>query len=592
MTNAATYNNVSQPSAKGQTYTAARVEERIFQERRQGSASAVGCNANNDDASVRSLNANNHAGNGNNNYAGAFADILSSPASCQAMTNTTDSREVTDAHGWSDYGLPYWGDSAESDTTANREDIFSELRSANSKRKLKHLKRFFTDEEVISAAFDRTMKRTHTAKKNKAWYLAHKGDICKRIRQEMQDETYCPKPPVGRVIVKKGKGDKDRNAIIFDMYDRIVHNLILIVIEQKMRHLFVRNIYSGIVGRSITSNDKRYCMLNQIRHWVQGHPDAWVGQTDVRHFYESLDIKTTLGIMFKTIVCPFTRWLLLTAFSKVDRLPIGGTLSQMMAMLVLMECDKEILSRFNVFYCAFGDNRLMGGDKQEVRRAMSWQMSYYESALGLHVKGDYQMRKVKDGFTFCKYHYYKSYVSVRAEIRRRAIRGMLRGQQHYAGYKGMLMKTDSRRLMNLIENDIMYLTNKHGMTCRTQRGDAVKLRDLEDGTVIVPYEFEFELSKAKMRDKGVTEDEARKNANYYSFVRITYIAIKPDGEKRLCHSNEGSEEIVGFFCLVEEGKTELHQKLTVKHQGVKSYFAEYHTTKQEACELICKELGI
>ena len=38
--------------------------------------SVVGCNANNSHVSARTANCNNHAGNGNNNYAGAFAVIL------------------------------------------------------------------------------------------------------------------------------------------------------------------------------------------------------------------------------------------------------------------------------------------------------------------------------------------------------------------------------------------------------------------------------------------------------------------------------------------------------------------------------------
>lgn len=36
-------------------------------------ASVAGCNANNSNASLRTLNANNSAGNANSNYAGAFA---------------------------------------------------------------------------------------------------------------------------------------------------------------------------------------------------------------------------------------------------------------------------------------------------------------------------------------------------------------------------------------------------------------------------------------------------------------------------------------------------------------------------------------
>ena len=63
-------------------------------------------------------------------------------------------------------------------------------------------------------------------------------------------------------------------------------------------------------------------------------------------------------------------------------------------------------------------------------------------------------------------------------------------------------------------------------------------------------------------------------------------------QKRLCHSTEGSDEIVEFFRLVVNGTAELHQRLHVKHDGTKVFFDEYHTTKQEACELICAELGI
>ena len=50
----------------------------------------------------------------------------------------------------------------------------------------------------------------------------------------------------------------------------------------------------------------------------------------------------------------------------------------------------------------------------------------------------------------------------------------------------MLLKTDSARLRHMIENNYMKLVNKHGMTVTTQRGDKVKLRDLADGSEVVP----------------------------------------------------------------------------------------------------------
>lgn len=246
-------------------------------------------------------------------------------------------------------------------------------------------------------------------------------------------------------------------------------------------------------------------------------------------------------------------------------------------MFVLVIADREVLRRYKVNLFGFGDNRLLCGEKKEVREAMSFLMSFYAGRFSLKVKGDYQMRRVNDGFRFCKYDYKQGFVHVRAEMRRRAIRGKAAGWKHYAGYRGMLLKTDSARLRHMIENNYMKLVNKHGMTVTTQRDDKVKLRDLADGSEVVPVEFSIEPSEAKAKEGYM--------------VRLTYIHLL-NGQKRLCHSIEGSEKIVEFFRLVVNGTAELHQRLHVKHDGTKVFFDEYHTTKQGACELICAELGI
>ena len=92
------------------------------------------------------------------------------------------------------------------------------------------------------------------------------------------------------------------------------------------------------------------------------------------------------------------------------------------------------------------------------------------------------------------------------------------------------------------------------------------------------------VGKSEGKEKQTDGEEAM-------MVRMTYVAIN-DGEKRLYHSTEGSEEIVGFFQLVDEGKAELRQKLHIVTNGTKVAFAEYHTTAEEACDIICKELDI
>lgn len=550
--------------------------------------SVVGCNADESNASARTLHCNNPAGNDNSNFAGAFAvnnKFGKHLVSQVANLKITDSPVAMGGQGRCDYDFPPFvniddenGKTAESNATATIKDaVLHDLAIANKKRKLKNLKRFFVSRELIEMAFDRTISRTSADDKEKNEFVENKQNICDRILKEMQTVTYCPELSERRIIKKRGKGDKDRNADVFCLYDRIIHTLILIVIEQKFRNMMIRNIYSGIKGRSLISNNRTYCMVNQIRHWVKTHQEEYVGLTDIRHFYENLSMKIVLGEMFRVIVCPFTRWLLITAFRNTDKLPIGGSLSQIMAMFTIVDADREVLRRYPVALFAFGDNRLIGGDKLSVRKAMSFYMSYYEGRYGLSVKSDYQLRKVSDGFRFCKFDYNKSYVHVRSEIRRRAIRAKKKGLQNYAGYKGFLMVTDSNRLRKYIENEFMELVNKHGMTITKQRGDKLKFRDLQENSEIFPIEYSIE--KSTVKENGM-------------MVRIVYVLIKENGEKRLCHSTEGSEEIVEFFKLVEEGKEKYHRKLHVCHDGTKNYFSEFHTTKQEACDILCKMYNI
>lgn len=108
----------------------------------------------------------------------------------------------------------------------------------------------------------------------------------------------------------------------------------------------------------------------------------------------------------------------------------------------------------------------------------------------------------------------------------------------------------------------------------------MKFRDLENDSVVFPVEYSIEPSAAKAKEgkEGL-------------MVRITYVLIKND-VKRLCHTTEGSEEIVEFFKLVRDGKEDCHRRLHVRHDGTKSYFVEFHTTKEEACELICDMFNI
>lgn len=583
-------NQASEPCTSGEDKSAGKEQ-----------ALVVGCNANNDNASARTANCNNAVSNSNDNYAGAFAVKQVDSANMKHLAaqstrlNIAKNHVATGGHGADEVSsLPFWTDNIADPcshelgnyplnatlegTEAEKETILQELYIVSRKRKLQNLKRFITNPIIVRMGVERCLSRASDSPEVRN-AIRNKEKIIVRIIRELTEETYRCQPTTRRIITKRGKGDKDRNADIYTVYDRCVQNILLIVLQQKLTNKLSPWCYSGIKGRSLWSNDKTYCMVNRIRTYVQYHPQASAGLTDIRHFYESLRSKVVLGVLFDTITCPYTRSLLCDILLQMETLVIGGTLSQIFAMLTLTEMDYEINRIFHPqFYGAFGDNRIiMDDDREKVIKAVHWEMSYLEGRYGMHMKNDYQVARVADGFMFCKQHFKGSFVNVRAEIRRRAIRGAIRGQQHYAGYHGMLVKTDSRKLIYLIKNRLnsLRMKNQKGMMIKPMSGELIKLNKIEGKTI---YITDYVIRKNN------------KDSEY--FVRFQFVVVNGDGSKHLYVTNNGSFEIKEFFKLVENGSVSLPVKTRVCSEGTSYYFEQFHTSNQEACNLICEQFGI
>lgn len=448
-------------------------------------ASVLGCNANNDNASVRTMNSNNACSNSNDNYAGAFAlefeqqivvkqDNLyrKTHSTCSTRAKTTEEVKHKEVSGIDPNDLmsllrdEYSDSVVASENPVNAQfnndtEIWEELKRANHKRHLKNLKRFLTNETIVRAGVERCL---HNASKSKHRDEArkHKDEIVARILDEMKNETYKVGEFQTRIIKKKGKDGKDRIAKVFNIYDRCVENVIFIIIKEKLTNKISRHIYSGIEKRSIFSNTKAYCMKDRIFTYINRNPKDYVVMTDIRHFYDTLKSEVVLEVLFKTIQDRYMRKILTDLLMSTTTIPIGSTLSQLFAMLVLTECDDTIMKKFHPkFYCGFGDNRLFGdSDKEKLIQIRLFQAKYYKEHFDLEMKDDYSLHKVADGFSFCKTRYFVKYVKIRGELKRRAIRAKIKGQQHYAGYKGFLMKTDSKKLKNDIENGLYFLKRR------------------------------------------------------------------------------------------------------------------------------------
>lgn len=561
-------------------------------------ASAGGCNANNGNPG-RTLNANNAFRNGNDNYAGALAryteknkvgkeSLTSRPT--RSKTENED-HAATGGHGQCEYDLPYWGEKAESSARANistgqrpeakgaveatgsQTDIWEELRIANSKRNLKGLRRFYESREIVEYAVRRCCKSRDT--RQKEWYYEHADEVAERIIKDIKNGTYRVSHCKDRKIEASHPTGKDRQAKIFSLYDRCVQMMVLTIIEQKLRRKVVRNNYSNIEGRGIYCNDKRYCMADRIRTAVWKYKGEWVLMTDVRKFYESVDWRVMLGVVMETVKDTTTVDIIGQTLMEAGCLPIGSCLSPLFADILMNDYDHIILERHKPrFFGAFGDNRIVIADKEMCVEIQQFTKSYYEGRYGFELKKDYQIKPVRAGFSFCKKRFEVGFVRERGEIKRRAIK-VAKKPESFAGYKGMLLKTDSRHLLYLIETNIDDMKNRQGMEIPPFKGDKSDFNEFVDKRICIT---------------NFRRVDNHKESGYYYLFQI--VDKSNDGRLRLCKSQNGSFEIkqAGDLWLRTGVVPPIY--VTVRKDGRSFFFDEYHTTEQEACEAIVSGLNI
>lgn len=547
--------------------------------RERESSSVVGCNANNDELG-RTLNANNAVANGNDNYAGGFALIDKEHLTSRpSRSKTTDNHVVADGagHGQTDYDvLPFMEDDSEMNATNIPNTIWAELHDKNMKRKLKNLRKFYLNKEIVEFSVKRACSDKGTRKKK--YYFEHSSEIADKIIDEISSSSYEVRGFLEVDLPRKYKTSKNRHAKIYDLYDRCVQNLILTIIEEKMRNKVVRNNYSNIKGRGILCNDKRFCMINKVRHAVMSYNDSHYLLTDVKKFYESVGYKVTLKILSRTIKDKTTMSLLEKMFKASGDLPIGCALSPLIADVIMGDYDRIILSSFKPrFFAAFGDNRLYIGGKNLMCKIRDFTKAYYENHYHFKMKGDYQVGKVKDGIRFCKSLYKDSYVRVRGEIKRRFIKSS-RNKESFASYCGMLNKSDSKHLIKLVKNDNNFIRNKRALM-------AMKARDFDGDNISIK-----DLIGKKIAITNFKKVENGKESGYYIFLQ--FVCKDSNGEEKVYVTKSGHYWIKQAYDEWVSRNEKFPIYVTIGQDGKAIFFKEYHMTNKEVTKELINSLGI
>lgn len=470
--------------------------------------------------------------------------------------------------------------------------IWEELEQVSKRKRLKNLDRFYTNKEIVLQAIEITIKDKKT--KSAEYIRNHKEEIADKIIYEIKTNTYYVRGYIDVKLDKKHKSDKQRIAKIYTLYDRCVQNVILLIIGPRLERSVPRINYSNIKDRGIFCNNKTYCMLNQIRTSCIKYPNDWAYITDIKKFYESVNYKILLGVLFKIIYDKTTRILLYKILKAADCLPIGSCLSPIFADILLMEFDNIIMQKFKPdFYAAFGDNRIFFGSKQLLYKIKDFQISFYAGRYNLNVKPDYQFVRVNNGFRFCKTLYYRGFTRIRSELKRRAIKSY---PNNFSSYKGILLKTDSKNLLNII------------MGNNTNTPIEINTKDLpKDEEILQSPEYQIQVMPFKgdktnlepFIDKkiAITATHPYKSTKKAGtiYFKIQFIAKNTVGKPQLYKTNTGCFEIcqaIKKWWVDGNYTISYPQYVTVGKENTSYYFKEYHITNDQACKQITYDLNI
>lgn len=459
------------------------------QERGSGVASAFGGTGNNTNASAGYLNGNNSVANSNTNYAASFSLCYNDCSSTLVLDRTTPDSVVSktekiatiadiqkaaipESKSTSEMKLgketlpakeniPFLAEnrceqsfSCMDYPTENREvSHFNKgITTLNKHKRLRNLKAFLVNEDLIREA----IKEAQEGKKptrELIWISHHVEETAKRIRKELLEGTYVPKPYRFRTI--HNKDEKPRHLAILGFYDRCVQQVLKKVIQQKLRALEPRNVYSNLLGRGTLSNDARYCLYQQLRHEVHVAPNGFGLKMDIHHCYESISTDVIERELFKYVTDAFARRLIHRMFAHIHYLPIGDPLSGLYVNLVLRQWHKHLLEEkhdlFDSCYFFCDDALFINKTSKEklhqlCQDARQWLPKY----ANLHIKKNYKVFRLAEGFVFCGAKVFPTKILVRQLVKKRMLRAKNKPRS-LASYKGILDKTSSAHLSAVLQ---------------------------------------------------------------------------------------------------------------------------------------------
>lgn len=457
-----------------------------IQECGSGIASAFGGTGNNTNAAAGSLNGNNSVANSNTNYAASFAlecydqktmidtiipDNMVSKTEKIATAMDVENAIVPVSRAAYQAGkeqlcayedIPFISEdegdeqllSCKSNSVENGEvkHLLKGIKTKSKHKRLRNIKAFLLNKKIIEYAI-------YEAEKNKVktkqlmYIMEHIKETVDKIYNELKDETYEPQPFRFKTICNRD--DKPRHLAILGFYDRCIQQLLKIVIQDKLRALEPRNVYSNLLERGTLSNNSTYCLYAQLRHDFKIYGKGYGLRMDIHHCYESISVDVIERELFKYITDAFVRRLICRMFKHIKYLPIGDPLSGLYVNLVLREWHRYVLDNrhdlFDKCYFFCDDMLFINKDsKKELHQLCHEALEWIPEHIGVYIKSNYKVFRLSEGVTFCGVRVFPDRLLVKRKIKQRMLKNK-NNKKSLISYKGILDKTSSAHFSYILQ---------------------------------------------------------------------------------------------------------------------------------------------
>ncbi len=237
-----------------------------------------------------------------------------------------------------------------------------------------------------------------------------------QIRELLINKTYKPSPYTTKMIHEP----KTRLIYILPFApDRVIHHVLMRVIEPIWEGLFISDSYACIKGKGLHGGSRR--TMEFVRR------NRYCLKMDISKFYPSVDHDILYDIIQRKIKCVDTLWLfrkIIYSIPDGKNVPIGNYTSQWMGNLYLNELDYFVKHSLRVKdyvrYC--DDFCLFHNDKKHLARLASEIETFLADTLALKLSKN-SVFPVTQGVDFLGYRHFPTHILLRksttTRIRRR-----------------------------------------------------------------------------------------------------------------------------------------------------------------------------